>query len=299
MRAVRPLVTLAVVFGAVLLGVGESRGQLLGTFPWQFSPFCNVVTLTVVQQGPALLLSGFDNDCGSTNGSAAAGTLVVKPGGAVDGNLTIFGPGGLAITSLIQLDPSTGSGVWTDNFGNSGALVFNPAAPSGAQRPVVRLGSGSPWSQPINVPGERFIVLASYNNEAVYDKETGLVWEKSPTPDVMNFFLSHARCNGLKLGGRMGWRLPGLHELATLVDLAVPSPGPTLPPGHPFTNIPANITANYTSANASPGTPTAYSTVTFFMGDVGGGGAKGNIGSPGGNRVWCVRGGQGVVDFGD
>ncbi len=30
------------------------------------------------------------------------------------------------------------------------------------------------WAEPINIPGSRFIVLSSYNDEAVLDKETGL-----------------------------------------------------------------------------------------------------------------------------
>src|SRR5262245_6665409 len=36
------------------------------------------------------------------------------------------------------------------------------------------------WGEPITTPGERFIVLESFNNEAVFDKETGLVWEVRP-----------------------------------------------------------------------------------------------------------------------
>ena len=35
----------------------------------------------------------------------------------------------------------------------------------------------------------------------------------------------------------MGWHLPTIEELSTLVDPTVPAPGSALPAGHPFTNI--------------------------------------------------------------
>ena len=38
-----------------------------------------------------------------------------------------------------------------------------------------------------------------------------------------------------EVGGRKGWRLPSIYELANLVDTT--QQNPSLPKGHPFTNI--------------------------------------------------------------
>lgn len=90
------------------------------------------------------------------------------------------------------------------------------------------------WSNKIP-SAKRFVVLGDFNNEAVLDRETGLVWEQSP--DQTNYDWNGARitCLNKIIGGRKGWRLPAIAELASLIDPSVAQPGPTLPPGHPFT----------------------------------------------------------------
>ncbi|MCP9447024.1 MAG: DUF1566 domain-containing protein, partial [Nitrospira sp.] len=85
------------------------------------------------------------------------------------------------------------------------------------------------------------------------------------------------------VGGQKGWRLPSIPELASLVDPSVLPPGPTLPPGHPFTGVQS---AFYWSASTLADTPTNAWFVLFNLGDVGTGGK--NLGL----RVWCVRGGM-------
>src|SRR5690348_8668555 len=81
----------------------------------------------------------------------------------------------------------------------------------------------------------RFIVLSNWNNAAVLDRETGLVWERSPlAPCISNpplFICSTAengrrnwsqarshRIRGITAGNRGGWRLPTTQELRSLID---------------------------------------------------------------------------------
>jgi len=128
----------------------------------------------------------------------------------------------------------------------------------------------------------RFTVLTDFGGAAVRDNETGLVWEQSPETKTVNWSGARFQCTSRKIGGRMGWRLPSVHELASLVDPSV-SPGPTLPAGHPFTNVQA---AHYWSATSLAGKPSRAWNVGFIMGMVH------DIKTTDNHNVWCVRGGN-------
>ena len=71
----------------------------------------------------------------------------------------------------------------------------------------------------------RFTVLTDFDGAAVRDNETGLVWEQSPETKTQNWSGARFACASRTIGGRKGWRLPSVHELASLVDPAV-VPGP-------------------------------------------------------------------------
>ncbi|MGH7216047.1 MAG: hypothetical protein ACREIG_02295, partial [Nitrospiraceae bacterium] len=51
---------------------------------------------------------------------------------------------------------------------------------------------------------QRFVVLAAFNNEAVLDKETGLVWEKSPQSAAVSSLNARLACANKAVGGRKG-----------------------------------------------------------------------------------------------
>lgn len=90
------------------------------------------------------------------------------------------------------------------------------------------------WSQKLP-SNTRFIVLANWNNEAVLDRETGLVWEREPRTETMLWGSAIVDCTKRTIGGRNGWRLASVHELASLQDPTKTSPA--LPDGHPFVDV--------------------------------------------------------------
>jgi Protein of unknown function (DUF1566) len=141
------------------------------------------------------------------------------------------------------------------------------------------------WDQQLPA-ATRFIVLANWGSAAVLDRETGLVWEKSPSTSKFTWSLASAHCWNLNVGGRAGWRLPGLQELLSLVDRSV-SPGPALPSGHPFTNVQSGFDSGYFSATAKFADATGVLAVVL---DSGGIGLFDNFNQ---HFAWCVRGGQG------
>lgn len=146
------------------------------------------------------------------------------------------------------------------------------------------------WSNIIPNGAKRFIVLPDFNNQAVLDRETGLVWERSPETSPRMWEDAVRTCWLRQVGGRMGWHLPMIEELASLVDPAIAAPGPALPIGHPFQNVQSGdlFESAYWSSTTdvrAPFLPTQAWEVRFFDG------TTGDSGKSGARHFWCVRGG--------
>ena len=112
----------------------------------------------------------------------------------------------------------------------------------------------------------RFVVLANWNNAAVLDRETGLVWEKVPSTVNTDWLGASVYCVSRNLGGRRGWRLPTVQDLASLLDPT--QSHPALPSGHPFTGQ-FDIFWSATPANTSFGSDSFWIVGFAFGGDGG------------------------------
>jgi hypothetical protein len=141
------------------------------------------------------------------------------------------------------------------------------------------------WDQKLPA-STRFIVLSNWDSAAVLDRETGLVWEKSPSTSDFMWEDALRHCIQLNVGGRMGWRLPTVQELTSLIDTSV-SGSIKLPAGHPFV-----ADWSYWSATTAASETCGECAWTMMLsGDTIRLAKEHPSVQP---PAWCVRGGQGV-----
>jgi hypothetical protein len=168
----------------------------------------------------------------------------------------------------IQTWNNSGNGPWSD------AMTFTVLSTSPTWHQILPSNDGTQCNS------SRFKCVM--NNQAVLDRETGLVWERSPDTTVRDWTFACAICYRREVANRKGWRLPTIEELASLVDNDIPNP--TLPTGHSFINVQSNW--YWSSATHADYTSSAW-VVSFLGGDV----AYDNKSND--HYVWCVRGGHG------
>jgi hypothetical protein len=137
----------------------------------------------------------------------------------------------------------------------------------------------SAWSQKLPAAKRFMLVL---DGEAVLDKETGLVWERSVSALSSNWYNAVLTCLNLEVGGRKGWHLPTIEQLASLVDTSA-AESPKLMAGHPFEGVQP---LGYWSATTDAIDTTFARSVGFSTGRVL------RRYKTGDDLIWCVRGGQ-------
>ncbi len=161
-----------------------------------------------------------------------------------------------------------------------GGFAMTDGLEQTAHQDYTRKGPTNAWDKKINKATKRFKLVLG--GEAVLDNETGLVWEKSPETTPRNWSDAISYAYNKTLGGRKGWRLPTVEELASLADPALSNPA--LPKGHPFTNVQSDT---YWSSTTFVGNTNGAWTVYFYTGGVSVFNKSSNI------YAWCVRGGYG------
>jgi hypothetical protein len=137
------------------------------------------------------------------------------------------------------------------------------------------------WSKKITDSSRFQLVMDS---EAVLDRETGLVWERTPATTKIEWNIANGVCYKREVANRFGWRLPTIEELATLIDNS--NTDPILPSGHPFTAI--QLDDRYWTATTVAWITTYAYTIHMSNGSI--------------NEdpkaisyyCWCVRGGHGL-----
>jgi len=165
----------------------------------------------------------------------------------------------------------------------SGSLEPPGSAVDGTGNPVATTQTQPSWDQGL-AAAERFVrvlpTAVTLAGEGVLDKNTGLVWEQSPLATMYTWSSARFQCIDRKVGDQKGWRLPSVHELASLA---------ALPAGHPFSNVQSSF---YWSASTDVATPANAWVVGFASGFVV------TISTKTFDRyVWCVRGGGPLSEY--
>ena len=130
-----------------------------------------------------------------------------------------------------------------------------------------------------NLPSStRFTILASFNNEAVRDNNTGLVWERNPVAPFFSWSAATGQCLSRTVGGTTGWRLPSIVELLSVRDPSLPAP---YVPGSVFTGV--QLSTYWTATTAADDATFAWN-YDFLTNSIPAGLKTGS------GHVWCVRG---------
>ena len=163
------------------------------------------------------------------------------------------------------------------------SVATNAAAQNGPYYATPSWDQTLPCTTTANCP--RFVLVMG--GDAVLDRETGLVWEKTPVTDTEVGTTAMAFCRTHLVGGRRGWRLPSFEELTSLLDPT--QSAPALPAGHPFVGIGAfDFFWTSTQAEGTPGD--AYQVL------ISNGIATTIASETASIRYWCVRGGSAVTN---
>ena len=134
---VRRRLVLALVTATALLEMtGTAHAQTLGTFNFQLQPYCNVITMTITQEGGTYRLSGWDDACGAVDRYPMSGTISANIDGTLAFGFVVTRSNGIDVHTSFRFTPAPPfNGPWNDSAGNSGTYVFNGAT-GGNPRPA-------------------------------------------------------------------------------------------------------------------------------------------------------------------
>lgn len=145
-------------------------------------------------------------------------------------------------------------------------------------------------------PNKRFAVFnsgtAQQTDDLVLDQETGLIWPRNANihGQAVNWLDANTLCRERRIANRIGWRLPTVEELSSLVDTR--RTNPALPNGHPFLSVQvaAELPPYWTCTDHEDSAQAAW-----FVNLASGAAGLGGKSLPG--YIWPVRGGTAGVNW--
>ncbi len=244
---------------------------------------------------------------GPNSGIVVEGQFMVKDNmvtniansAGIDSAIAVSGPSNTITANAlsfaeygIKLQDASASRVYENSLSNVTTYLSGSATDADDIGPARAYDDRGTWDQqlssvaPDNCNSARFRCVM--NNQAVLDRDTGLVWDRNPTVTAdwwgaMNF------CRIASIAGRNGWVLPSAEELGTLLDKTRVFPNPSLPLGNPFTLADAQYWSATTDAQNST---MAYllHPLGFLVNGVPLPGWVGTTDKSTTMGIWCVRG---------
>lgn len=207
-------------------------------------------------------------------------------------------PGGVApdeIFVVLMSNGTTGTNVVTNTLkawcvrgpGADGGAVARRDDPFGSWDSL--LSSSAPSG--INICN-KFRFQCVMGGTAVLDRETGLVWQRTPSEIGFEWFDAQDHCANVETGGRMGWRLPSIDELTSLIDPSRVGPGVLLPSVTPF-NVGVTEAWFWSSTGSESGSFPLPRWFAALSQDEPVNGSASISGALTLYRAWCVRGAGG------
>lgn len=141
------------------------------------------------------------------------------------------------------------------------------------------------WNKILPTAANRFELVM--DGAAVLDKETGLVWEASPNTVAKVWSNATSHCYQRIVGNRMGWRLPTIEELTSLVDF--PQSNTSLPLGYDIFFSTVQQFVGYWSMTSHSSASAWFLRFNDFFMDASNKSAFA--------IAWCVRGGHGYDGY--
>lgn len=127
----------------LVVSLPTATAQPLGTYRWQLQPYCNLLTVNVVQTAGVYTLDGWDDLCGAGLRAPLVGTATFNPDGSIALGLHVVAAPGAPAHVYARVTLPSASGLWADSAGHSGTFALGGAAPSLPPRPVTGIGSAA------------------------------------------------------------------------------------------------------------------------------------------------------------
>ena len=252
-----------------LLATLATTNQIISKLPTGTAPLL-VSSTTMVRNLNAEMVGG-----------KKASDFVLKTGDTMTGTLNLPTNGLVVGTNQLAVSGNyvgIGTAAPTQKLTVAGTIESTSGGVKFPDGTVQTTAAAPTWHQ-ILPAAQRFQLVM--NDEAVLDRETGLVWQRSTDTTKFNWNAVHTACYASVNGGRLGWKLPTIEELETLIDPT--QSHPALPDGHPFTNVKESY---YWSSTTNASYPDKAWSVNFGNGYL-------LVDSKDSNYyVRCVRGGQ-------